>query len=425
MTINKTINFPIPSTITEEFTCKNPNKLQCTILSNGMKDPICGGFSNISEPPNSPRSIVDATTHLLPKPPLTYRRSITLTPRSLSLPDSSPPPQHLQNHRRAKSMTSYQSNQPNARILSRSSSYANDELSDLFECMKLRKSLHGEKHPEVAIVHNSIGNVLQKRNEFDDAMDSYKEALRIYRHEYGDYHTSVASTLQNIGNVHCCVGRGNSAIRYMEQALLIREIIQGSDHPDVADVLQNLGQMQLYLGNHDQSMKNLERSLELRSQLQEEQNGCKVNDTNVARIYNAMGNIQVAKGDFDKALELQQKSLKLKKSIFGHSHPTVAISLMDLGAVCKERGDWDTAISHYKEALRVQRYAYHNQEHLHMELGVTLHTIGSLYEMKGDVVKARKVLTSASSYYKNISLTSDHQCVIALNSSLENLGISS
>jgi len=318
------------------------------------------------------------------------------------------------NHRRTKS-AGFNSIRSRAHNSQHKEYFVKDEYDDLIECIALRKSVHGEDHPEVALVHNSIGNCYNKRQDFEKSMNSYREALRIYRSFYGDYHPSVASTLQNIGNVHCRLGKNDLAIKYLEQSLLIRKKSQGHDHSDVANLLQNLGQVHALMGNNDQAMSDLEKALKLRSTQGE------VN-ISVARNLSAIGNIYIAKGQLDEAMTIQRRSLDIKKQVLGTLHPSVAVSLMDLGSVCHKRGYIDEAISLYKEALRVQKGVYKDQEH-YMDFGVTMHTIGVLHQLKGEIVKAKEALTNASSFYKEASLDHDHRCVIALSMSLETLAL--
>jgi len=88
-----------------------------------------------------------------------------------------------------------------------------EKYDDPIERIAFRKLVYGEDHPEVALVHNIIGNCYNKQQEFEKLMNSYREALHIYRSIYGDYNPIIASTLQNIGNVHCCLGKIHKILR--------------------------------------------------------------------------------------------------------------------------------------------------------------------------------------------------------------------
>lgn len=410
--------------ISDEISCESLKETQCANFKEYSTD-----HCNLPNRSNSPKSVIDVTKSVKPLSFKTdYGRSRTQgsvsfpPPLVLSdLPKVKRPP----SHRRAKSMTSYQSIQDKNFFSNTNGASVEDELDNLFECIKLRKSLYGEDHPEVALIHNSIGNVHSKQEKLDEAMNSYEEALRIYRSDYGEYHPSVASTIQNIGNTHFRLGKEELALQCIKKALSIRENLYGNQHPDIAGTLQNLGQLYAYYEKHGQAMENLQRALEIRIRQQEQEpqygSGYKSdNNINIARIMNAMGNIYVDTGNLEMALKLQREALKRKRAAFGITNASIAISLMDLGTIYKKLGDLDEGISLYKEALSIQQEYYNHRDH-YIDFGVTLHLIGSLYRMKGEIAKARKTLMSASSYYKKASLTPSHRCVLTLKRDLESI----
>lgn len=400
----------------------------CTNFTMDSTDQTYNNHSNLSDPSLSVKSSTDLKKFTSS---LKICRTISMTQEKVSfapeLCDASKLSRPPISHRRVKSMTSCQSIRgKNSRsISSEYLSFTEYQLDDLLECMKLRQSLHGEDHPEVAFIHNSIGNVHSKKGENNQAMKSYVEALRIYRTEYGDYHPSVASTLQNIGNAHYRLGREDLAIQCIEQALLIRGRVDGNEHTDMADTMQNLGQLYALCGNYEKAMDNFQKALDVRIRKQEEESqdgrgDDDNNNINIARIMNAMGNVYVATGNLEKARKMQEESLEIKRLVLGKSHASVAISLMDLGSVCHKLGNLDEAINHYKEALSIQRENnYHPGRYI--DLGVTSNFIGCLYKEKGDILKSRKVLTNALSYYKKSSLSSSHPCIVALEADLESL----
>ena len=64
--------------------------------------------------------------------------------------------------------------------------------------LEIYKSLYGEKHEQVALVTNMIGNVLARRFDFTEAIKWLQESLRIYRSLYGNNHETVKDTLSKL-----------------------------------------------------------------------------------------------------------------------------------------------------------------------------------------------------------------------------------
>lgn len=422
-------------TISETFSFEHPKQLQCTSFKSNSTDLIYGNKFNPSDVPKSPRSVLSVPNTNVQKPlslkdlgcrSMTQGASRSFSPQALNIPSKIIRPKI---HRRSQSMSSYHTIQSKSRILnsSGSNSFIEDELDDLLECLKLRKSLYGDDHSEVAFVYNSIGNVYSKRDNDDEAMNSYIEALRIYRVHHGDCHPSIASTLQNIGNAHYRLGKKELAIQCMKQVLFIWEKEYGDNHSKIVETLQNLGKLYSLHGNHEQALKILQRALDMRLRQQEQEGGSGIKDTGknnllMARIMNTMGNVYADTGNLDMALKSQSESLRIKKLELGTLHASVAISLIDLGTIYHRLGDLDEAISFCKEALSIQKECYNSKEY-NKDFGITLHFIGSLYQEKGEVAKAIKALTSASSYYQRASLKSTHPFFVALETDLDNLSI--
>ena len=80
--------------------------------------------------------------------------------------------------------------------------------------------------------------------------------------------------------------------------------------------------------------------------------------------YSKLGGVYEAKGDWDNALSNYKERNRLGKEIYESSPDTLsyknglAISYEKLGGVYEAKGDWDNALSNYEEDFRLTKEIY-------------------------------------------------------------------
>lgn len=99
-----------------------------------------------------------------------------------------------------------------------------DEALKMFSAaMDSYKTVHSERHPNVAQCYNNIGNVYKAMGRFEVALVKYEEALRIMKIAFGDENSNLAVSLTNIGNVHYGMGRFEEALVMYEEAYRLKK----------------------------------------------------------------------------------------------------------------------------------------------------------------------------------------------------------
>src|SRR3989304_5230104 len=106
--------------------------------------------------------------------------------------------------------------------------------------------------PTRADTLNNLGLLQSDKNEFDDALKSYKEALEIRRKlaqsDPESYLPDVAGILNNFGNLQSDKNEFEDALKSYKEALEIYSKLAQSNPqsylPDVAATLYNLGILQ-------------------------------------------------------------------------------------------------------------------------------------------------------------------------------------
>lgn len=101
-----------------------------------------------------------------------------------------------------------------------------------------------------------------------------------------------------------------------------------------------------------------------------------------------------ARADFAGARALNERALKIHVASYGPEHPTVAISLNNLGSVLEELGNFEDARRHFTRALRIAE-ASHGPDHPHV--AHSLNNLGNVLRRLGNSDEAQRHLTRALS----------------------------
>ena len=224
-----------------------------------------------------------------------------------------------------------------------------DLAIDLYRRL-LRRLLR--RHPAIPIAHNSLGNLLQERDRWQEAIACYEAALA-HDPRYTSAHFNLGRALLHMNDLvraeHC-----------LRQAAALA--------PNDAQVRSRLARALVEQGRQDEALAETLRSVEL--------------DPDSAEIRNDAGVVYSNIGDFDTAREHYRTALALdpgfakaalnlaKSKRFTAEHDededriraatrhgdadrhTQRDLHLALGKVHDDRGEWETAFSHYERANR-------------------------------------------------------------------------
>jgi eukaryotic-like serine/threonine-protein kinase len=90
--------------------------------------------------------------------------------------------------------------------------------------LELRKHLHGDVHPDVAISLYCLAGVLSNQGKDAEAETMYRDELAMNRKLLGNSHPSVATSLNNLGLVLQKQGKLLDAEQRFREALEIRQL---------------------------------------------------------------------------------------------------------------------------------------------------------------------------------------------------------
>jgi serine/threonine-protein kinase len=137
-----------------------------------------------------------------------------------------------------------------------------ETLAAMEEALAIRRALHGEVHPGVAVSYNNLGTFYLKQGDQDQAERYLRESLALKRQLYGDTNIRVGRSLANLAVVQHRRARYREAEELNSEALPIFVAALGEDHPHVAFLLENMANDQLELGRHEEALATYRDSLE-------------------------------------------------------------------------------------------------------------------------------------------------------------------
>ena len=208
------------------------------------------------------------------------------------------------------------------------------------------------RHPAIPVAHNSLGNMLQERGEWGPAIACYEAALS-HDPRYVTAYFNLGQALLHVGDV----ARAETCLRRAVDLA-----------PNDAQARSWFARVLARQGRTEEAVTEALRSVEL--------------DPGSAVLRNDLGTIRATMGEFDAARECYRTALAMDpgyakaavnlakiKRFTTEDDPDAALIVaaaghapgdrdsrrdlnLALGKIHDDRGDWDTAFTHYDEANR-------------------------------------------------------------------------
>ena len=233
--------------------------------------------------------------------------------------------------------------------------YANKEATAHFE------SALALGHPEIAWLHESLGDLHTLSGEYSAALASYETAAALYEPE------APASVEHKLGAVHHRRGDWELAESHFESALA--SMAEDGPLGPRARVYADWSLTSHIAARSERALELADRALVLA------ESG---DDTDaLAQANNILGILAKSRGDLDDATRYLERSLSLAESVGDLSGARVA-ALNNMALVQGERGETDRALQMLKTAvaLAASQGDRHREAALHNNLSDLLHKVG-------------------------------------------------
>jgi tetratricopeptide (TPR) repeat protein len=215
--------------------------------------------------------------------------------------------------------------------------------------LKIRKSLLGDNHADVAGVYISLSAVFDDLGRLDEALAMCSSALEIFNKAPGDHQEDIASCHNNMGNILNKQGKYDEAMERYSMGLAITLKREG-ETASAAGFLANIGTILKSQNKLDEAMEKYVSALRIYEKARI--------DTAVAGCHHNIGELLKKQGKLDEALEHARKSLAIRRSKGLHEHAECGDNHMLIGDILFCSGKLAEALDEYDNALRIRKNVY-------------------------------------------------------------------
>ena len=243
-----------------------------------------------------------------------------------------------------------------------------------------------------------MGSIYYKLGNRVEELRMYREAKSVYRKAFGENHVFVAGTRKNIGMVLAERGEYDDAMAQFDKAMRIYLTVNNGNemNRDVASAISCMGNVKNRVGELDAALSQYMEALRIHKSIHEAEVSGGADGASIAladslrdvtSTLKVIGMVHAKKGDLDTAMSFFQEAMALLRSSgvsdsTSAGRETTASVLTRIASIHLKKGDLDQAMGHYREAydLTVRNRGTVN----HQEVAGILHYIGGIYHKRAD-----------------------------------------
>jgi eukaryotic-like serine/threonine-protein kinase len=216
----------------------------------------------------------------------------------------------------------------------------------LAEAMKVAQARFGGVSVETARSIAMLGKLRQTQGRFASAEQLYRRALRIFGNA-GDSLSELTWLLNDLAQVLERRDQWQQAKVLYSRAMEIDSRLLGQDHPHLAYHMLNLAQADMYLGDLDaaaplynESLRRLEATYG-------------PNHPDTIKAWGSYGRYLQRIGRLDAAGEYLRRALQASEALYGPNHMQVGYQRVNLGMLLQEKRQLTAAELEFHQALAI------------------------------------------------------------------------
>jgi len=240
-------------------------------------------------------------------------------------------------------------------------------------------------HPVITDAVTALGEVLQARGEYEEAIDLLETAVRL-RAAQDPESLEFLHTLTELANTHFYDGNYAASDSLNRIVIDLTEERFGSDHPFVANSLINLGASRVALEYYEEAERHYRRALVINRAYYGEESD------ETASTLMMLGQTLASQRRLEEAREVLEPALEIRRRIYGEDHPRVANVLNELGAVALYQEDLDAARRYYGRMVEIYRATY---DEPHFFTGIALSNLAGVHREAGENEAAETAMREA------------------------------
>ena len=191
--------------------------------------------------------------------------------------------------------------------------------------------------PTLAAIHAKLASTYRNASIMVQAIQHYRTAINEAQTD-----KDQLAVRTSLGNLYQSMGDNKNALEEYKQSIELAKKL--SDHVSLGWAHGNIGNAYLGLNKKDEALHHLQKSLDLAIEYEQTPQA-------IGRTYNNLGTAYQSMNDLDKAEEYYD--LALSQAIYGNDIPGQARVYGNIGNVYMLRKNYERAIPHYSEVLRL------------------------------------------------------------------------
>jgi tetratricopeptide (TPR) repeat protein len=252
-----------------------------------------------------------------------------------------------------------------------------------------------------------MGSLYYKLGNRLEELRMYSEAKDVYVKAFGENHTFVAGARKNIGMVLAERGEYEDAMEEFDKARQIYLAVNNGDETsrDVASAISCMGNVKNRMSELDGALTYYMNALSIYKSIhdntfdQESIVGRAVGD--VTSTLKVIGMVHAKKGDLDSAMGFFTEAMTLLRASKVDSTPTgretTSSVLTRMASIHVKKGDLDQAMEHYRQAYEMVVHARGSTNH--QDVAGILHYIGGILHKRTDYEEAMNCYQEAIRIY--------------------------
>jgi tetratricopeptide (TPR) repeat protein len=239
----------------------------------------------------------------------------------------------------------------------------------------IRRSLYGDRDPNVAESQSNIGQLLGLQADFDAAVAEFEQAIETLRADPDRDPTQLAQSLFGLAEVRSLKGEFAAAEQLLREVIAIQEPHSGDGTIEFARSLDELGNSLAAQGRFEEAEPLLRRALAMREAMFP--SGI---HPEIQASLNNLGFFLYETGRLDEAEPLFRRCLEIQQRLLPESHSDLAVGHNNLALLLHDLHHYDDAEEHYRSALDI-RVASLGENH--PRTGQSLNNLAFLYFDEG------------------------------------------
>jgi CHAT domain-containing protein/Tfp pilus assembly protein PilF len=245
--------------------------------------------------------------------------------------------------------------------------------------IRIKESIVGPDHIELALSLRHIGDVLVGSGEYRQAIDYYERGVRIRERNAGGMSLGLAEDLDHLASAFILAGRFGDASTAIARALGIKESILSSNDTGVARSFEIQAQAYERRGEYALSRSAVERSLSILRAGTE-------THPHMASALSLFGVLLRIEGNLAQARVIHAQALRVAEEVLGADHPDIATYLLRQALTESDFGEFAHAQILSERALAIAERAFGPG---HLIVADHVNFLANMNLSLGDYTKAR------------------------------------